>query len=233
MSKSPPWGLAWRSNTLFIVSTVGIGLFTDLFLYGLVVPILPFILSDRVHLPHEQIQSNVSGLLAAYAAASVVFSPPAGIIADWLSTRRLPFLVGLVALLLATLLLLIGKTVAILALARVLQGISGAVVWTVGMAMILDTVGPGHLGKTIGSVGALRIVMRRYLRTLTSTDLRLHLHRRIGGTSTWWYFIQKGGICWRIWAGFRPSRSRFHYASSSDRKEDGSQTWIHRRCCWG
>lgn len=158
MSESPPWGLAWRSDTLFIVSTVGIGLFTDLFLYGLVVPILPFILSDRVHLPHGQIQSNVSGLLAAYAAASVAFSLPAGILADRLPMRRLPFLVGLVALLLATLLLLVGRTVAVLALARVLQGISAAVVWTVGLALILDTVGPGHLGKTIGSVKSLRLV---------------------------------------------------------------------------
>lgn len=31
-----PAGLKWRSNTFFIISTVGVGLFTDLFLYGLV-----------------------------------------------------------------------------------------------------------------------------------------------------------------------------------------------------
>ena len=157
MSDSPPWGLAWRSNTLFIVSTVGIGLFTDLFLYGLVVPILPFILEERTHVPREQIQSNVSGLLAAYAAASVIFSPPAGVLADRLPTRQLPFLVGLVALLLATLLLLLGQTVAVLAVARVFQGISAAVVWTIGLALVLDTVGPENLGKTIGSVGVLEI----------------------------------------------------------------------------
>ena len=30
-----PIGLGWRSHTLFIITTVGIGLFTDLFLYGL------------------------------------------------------------------------------------------------------------------------------------------------------------------------------------------------------
>lgn len=64
------------------MSTVGIGLFADLFLYGLMVPILPFIVKDRVHLPADQIQSNVSNLLAAYAGASVLFSPPAGIIVD-------------------------------------------------------------------------------------------------------------------------------------------------------
>lgn len=152
MAKSKPIGLAWRSNTLFIVSTVGIGLFTDLFLYGLVVPILPFILRDRVSLPEDQIQSYVSALLAAYAGASVCFSPPAGIIADRVPTRQAPFLVGLVALLAATLMLFLGQSIPVLILARVLQGISGAVVWTIGLALLLDTVGPENLGKTIGSV---------------------------------------------------------------------------------
>ena len=152
MVKSKPVGLKWRCSTLFIVSTVGIGLFTDLFLYGLVVPILPFILQDRVNLPHHQIQSHVSGLLAAYAGASVLFSLPTGVLADRLPTRQLPFLVGLTALLLATLLLFLGRNVAVLTVARVLQGISAAVVWTIGLALVLDTVGPDNLGKTIGSV---------------------------------------------------------------------------------
>ncbi|KAL8997388.1 MAG: hypothetical protein Q9169_003319 [Polycauliona sp. 2 TL-2023] len=152
MAKSKPIGLAWRSNTLFIVSTVGIGLFTDLFLYGLVVPILPFILRDRVSLPDDKIQSYVSALLAAYAGASVLFSPPAGIIADRVSTRQAPFLAGLVALLGATLMLFLGQSIPVLILARVLQGISGAVVWTIGLALLLDTVGPENLGKTIGSI---------------------------------------------------------------------------------
>ena len=155
MGGSKPIGLYWRSSTLFIVSTVGIGLFTDLFLYGLVVPILPFILQDRIHLPHSQIQSHVSGLLASYAGASVLFSPPAGVIADRLPTRQLPFLVGLTALLLATLLLFLGQSIPVLVVARILQGISAAVVWTIGLALVLDTVGPENLGKTIGSVSKI------------------------------------------------------------------------------
>jgi MFS family permease len=39
-----------------------------------------------------------------------------------------------------------------LALARVLQGISAAFVWTIGLALCLETVGPENLGKTIGSI---------------------------------------------------------------------------------
>lgn len=151
-SSKPPRGLKWRSNTAFILSTVGIGLFTDLFLYGIVVPILPFILTDRLHIPHHQVQTYTSALLASYAGASVLFSLPAGIIADKLPARQIPFLLGIFALLLATILLYLGQTIGILILARILQGISGACVWTIGLALILDTVGSEKLGVTIGGI---------------------------------------------------------------------------------
>ncbi|MCJ1353216.1 MAG: hypothetical protein MMC33_003201 [Icmadophila ericetorum] len=149
---TPPRLLGFRSSTKFIVSTVAIGLFTDLFLYGLIVPILPFILEDRVHIPQSQIQAYSSALLAAYAGASVLASPPAGIIADKLPARQVPFLAGLLALLGATVLLYLGQSIALLIVARVLQGISAAVVWTIGLALLLDTVGSEKLGVTIGSI---------------------------------------------------------------------------------
>ncbi|KAK5081732.1 hypothetical protein LTR05_007866 [Lithohypha guttulata] len=148
----PPIGLKWRSNTLFIIATVAIGLFTDLFLYGLIVPVLPFLLQERVNIPENKVQSYVSGLLAAYAGASVVFSIPAGWIADRTNARRTPFLAGLLALLGATIMLAFGQTIGVLVAARILQGISAAVVWTIGLAVVLDTVGPENLGKVIGSI---------------------------------------------------------------------------------
>ncbi|GIZ41561.1 hypothetical protein CKM354_000486100 [Cercospora kikuchii] len=147
-----PAGLKWRSNTFFIIATVAIGLFTDLCLYGLIVPVLPFMLEDRVGVPEEQIQSLTSGLLAAYAAASVCFSPIAGILADKVATRQAPFLFGLLSLLASTVLLFLGTTVPVLVLARILQGISAGFVWTIGLALCLETVGPENLGKTIGSI---------------------------------------------------------------------------------
>ena len=82
----------------------------------------------------------------------MVFSLPAGWIADKLPARQLPFLVGLVALTLATILLFVGNSIAVLIIARILQGTSAAVVWTIGMALIMDTVGSEKLGVTIGSI---------------------------------------------------------------------------------
>lgn len=105
-NSKPPRGLKWRSNTYFIVFTVGAGAFTDLFLYGLIVPVLPFMLKERVGLPDSQIQSTVSNLLAVYAAASCTLSPIAGILADKFSnSRQIPFVSGLVLLMAATVLL--------------------------------------------------------------------------------------------------------------------------------
>ncbi|KAF2103438.1 MFS general substrate transporter [Rhizodiscina lignyota] len=147
-----PVGLKWRSNTFFIIVTIGVGIFTDLFLYGLIVPVIPFMLEDRVGIPRSHVQSNVSMLLAIYAGASVVFSPIAGILADKTSSRQLPFLLGLSALLFATLLFAVGQSIPVLAIARILQGLSGSVVWTIGLAMCLETVGPERLGRVIGTI---------------------------------------------------------------------------------
>ena len=137
---------------MFIITTVAIGLFTDLFLYGLIVPVMPFMLRDRLKIPQSQIQSYVSDMLAAYAGASVIFSIPAGWIADRTNTRQVPFLAGLAAILAATTMLALGQSIAVLIVARVFQGISAAVVWTVGLAIVLDTVGPKKLGTVIGTV---------------------------------------------------------------------------------
>lgn len=125
----PPKGLAWRSNTFFIIVTVGIGAFTDMFLYGIIVPVLPFLLKDRIHLPESQIQGTTSALFAAFAAASIATSPIAGFLSDKFSqSRHVPFVVGLIFLALGTVLLAVGQTIPVLAFARILQGASGGVV---------------------------------------------------------------------------------------------------------
>ena len=84
--------------------------------------------------------------------ASVILSPIAGYLADKTSSRQLPFLAGLSSLIFATILLFTGESVLILTIARLAQGASSAFVWTIGLALCIDTVGPKNLGKTIGSV---------------------------------------------------------------------------------
>lgn len=125
-SERPPAGLRWRSHTLFITTTVGMGTFTDLFLYGLIVPVLPFLLKDRMNTPESQIQGTISMLLAVYAAASCAASPIAGVLADkFASSRQLPFTVSLLMLVAATVMFALGQNIAVLVVARLLQGASG------------------------------------------------------------------------------------------------------------
>lgn len=150
-----PIGLRWRSSKGFIVSTVGMGIFTDMVLYCLIVPVLPFMLEDRIHLPEDQIQKQVSNLLAVYAGASVIGSPITGVLADRWGTRRMPFLLGLTSLLLATILFALGQSILALTIARALQGLSAAVVWVVGLALLVETVGSENMGAVIGSVGSI------------------------------------------------------------------------------
>lgn len=99
-----------------------------MFLYGIIVPVVPFALESRVGIPPSQTQSWVSILLAAYGAALLVLSPLAGWYADRSSSRRWPLLIGLLALGGATVMLCLARTIALLVVGRVLQGFSAAVV---------------------------------------------------------------------------------------------------------
>ena len=99
------------------MATVAVGFFTDLYFCGLVVPILPFILPDRVDLPEEKVQSYFNVMLAPYAGASVIFSLPTGVIADEVKTQQAPFLSDLAALLATAIMLVFGKSIPALMLA--------------------------------------------------------------------------------------------------------------------
>lgn len=75
-----------------------------------------------------------------------------GYLADHTPSRRLPLLIGLLALLGATVLLCLGTTLPLLVIGRFLQGISAAIVWTVGLALLADTVGHETVGQAMGYV---------------------------------------------------------------------------------
>lgn len=64
----------FRSSTTFAVLVVCVAVFTDIFLYGLVVPMLPFALAERVGLTDADIQHWNSILLASYGASIMLGS---------------------------------------------------------------------------------------------------------------------------------------------------------------
>ncbi|KAH6652722.1 major facilitator superfamily domain-containing protein, partial [Truncatella angustata] len=152
-SSKPPILLSWRSSKFFIIMTVCLALFTDIFYYALIVPVMPFSLTVQVGLAEDQVQSWTSILLACYSGALFIGSPIAGIYADHTSSRRWPLLLGLLALAASTLLLCFGNSIGLLVLGRLLQGLSAAIVWSVGCALLVDTM-EESVGVAMGYVAA-------------------------------------------------------------------------------
>ena len=149
-ASSPPPYLKYRSSKPFIILTVCFASFTDIFLYGVVVPVIPFALLNRVGVPEENVQHWVSVLLAVYAAALIACPPIAGWLTDHYKSRRVPFILALFALAGATVMLCLGSSIAILVAGRFLQGVAGGVVVTVSLALLADTVGHEDIGQAVG-----------------------------------------------------------------------------------
>ncbi|KAM4063668.1 major facilitator superfamily protein [Hirsutella rhossiliensis] len=143
-----------RSSSNFIVTTVSVAVFTDIFLYAVIIPVLPFALTDRIGIPKDDVQHWVSVSLAVFAAAVLCSSPTFGYVADCTQSRRIPMLLGLVLLLGTSLLLCFSTNIAMLLIGRVLQGMSAAMVWSVGLALVVDAVDGQKLGEAMGWVGS-------------------------------------------------------------------------------
>ncbi len=64
--------------------------------------------------------------------------------------RRTPFILGVAVLGASTLCFAVGRTLPVLLIARVLEGLSTAIVCTLGYALLNDAVGAEHIGKATG-----------------------------------------------------------------------------------
>ena len=76
-----------------------------------------------------------------------------GLLADRTESRRLPLLLGLVTLSGEIVLICIASSLLLLAIGRFLQGLSGAVIYTVSQALLVDTVGKDDTGQAVGWIG--------------------------------------------------------------------------------
>ena len=69
-----PFLYHFRSSKLFVYIVVNLAVFTDAYLYGLIIPVLPFALVSRVNLEESQVQRWIGILLAAYGGGLIVGS---------------------------------------------------------------------------------------------------------------------------------------------------------------
>ncbi|PCH33242.1 MFS general substrate transporter [Wolfiporia cocos MD-104 SS10] len=142
-----PWGLAWRCSVWYITSGIEFCVTTDLLVYSLIVPVLPFQLE---HLGYTGVSGLVGWLLFAYSSGIVLFTPPIAYLSEKYNARQIPLLCGQVALVGAQIMLMLAPTYWLMVIARLLQGLSSSVIWVAGLALICDTVPERSVGQQLG-----------------------------------------------------------------------------------
>ncbi|KAE8137457.1 MFS general substrate transporter [Aspergillus pseudotamarii] len=152
-SDPKPWGYRWRSSSVFVVFCITVAVFSETFLYGFMVPILGYMITDRLHMDPFYIQHTTSAILAIHGFIAVIASPLIGHLSErFLTNRRGPLLISLIGAITGTALVAGSHSLGILFLGRILQSLSGSVVWIVGLATVADHVAEDHMAKTMGTV---------------------------------------------------------------------------------
>ncbi|KAI5475475.1 MFS multidrug transporter [Pseudohyphozyma bogoriensis] len=149
MKGKPPFLLGLRSSTAFITLTVGLGVMTDLAGYGLIVPVVPFRLAA---LGYDEIGSKTGWLVTAYAAGLIVSSPPIAWLGAKFRSRRTPLILGILFMMGGIILFMETASFAAMVVSRILQGISGTALWTLGLSLIVDSVPEERVGQVMGQV---------------------------------------------------------------------------------
>ncbi|KAE8356229.1 major facilitator superfamily domain-containing protein [Aspergillus coremiiformis] len=145
-----PWGYRWRSSKSFIISTIIIALFTETFLYGFVVPILGYMLEDRLRMDPSKTLRMTTVVQTLHGFMSLVSAPVIAHFADRTPNRKVPLLLSLAGSLVGTLLVASTLSIDTLFVGRVLQAVSGSATWIVGFATLSDNISHEQMGKTVG-----------------------------------------------------------------------------------
>ncbi|KAJ6175578.1 hypothetical protein N7485_002492 [Penicillium canescens] len=146
------WGLRWRSSAWFIVTTMVVALFTDTFLASFIVPILPYMLEDRISLDPSRTQSMTTWLLFENAAVSVCIRLPLAHFADQSTSKRKWFMSALVIALSSTIATAFSSSLAVLFISRFVQAFANSIMWVVGFSTLADVVPIQHTAKVYSAV---------------------------------------------------------------------------------
>ncbi|KAI8145244.1 major facilitator superfamily domain-containing protein [Fennellomyces sp. T-0311] len=164
--KRKPVCVRLRSSSTYILVTVSFALFTDMLIYSIIIPIIPFVIDaiDQGKPPSSfsgdvgfvgisnsgDASKGTAILLALYAAALIVGSPILGYIGDKTTYRRWPMMSGIIILFGSMFLFLFGTQYWMFAIARILQGFGNACVWVLGGCLLMDFYPQERYGEVIG-----------------------------------------------------------------------------------
>ncbi|KAJ5904773.1 uncharacterized protein N7473_001689 [Penicillium subrubescens] len=143
-------GCGWRSSRWLIATSITIALFSETFLYGFIVPILPYMIEKRLSLDQSRTQPLSAALLAVHGFFALISAPIIAHFADKSPNRKVPLLIALAGCFTGTLLIALTHSLWALFLGRILQGITGSASWVVGFALLMESVAAKDLGATMG-----------------------------------------------------------------------------------
>jgi hypothetical protein len=146
MPAAAPWPIRrLRGGPPGALFTVTVALFTDGFLYGVMVPLSAV---TQTGIDEEWLLALMYG---GYAIGVLVSTPVLGVLSDRIGRRR-PMLWGIAGQAVATA-LFGGGSVPTLLLARLFQGMASAATWTAGLALVAEQF-PEHRAAKLGLEGA-------------------------------------------------------------------------------
>ncbi|KAI8139300.1 major facilitator superfamily domain-containing protein [Fennellomyces sp. T-0311] len=158
----------YRSSNIYVLLTASFSMFTGMVIYSIIIPLTPFML-DAMHqrtsadkLSGEsanysnqgsEFASREAGILfALYSIACGIGSPLFGYIGDKMTRRKIPMLLGILTLFGSTFIFLFATQFWMLVLARLLQGLSDACVWTLSLVLVSDTFPESVIGTQTSRV---------------------------------------------------------------------------------
>ncbi|OKL58641.1 hypothetical protein UA08_06326 [Talaromyces atroroseus] len=150
-----PTGYRWRSSKFLIIACVAIALFTENYMFTFIVPILDFMLEDRLNVDPSDAQYITSAVLSVHALVCVIVGPATGHLADKIPSRKGSLLVSLAFELVGTIIVAAATSVSVLICGRIILAIGGNAAWIIGLATVADTVGSDNTAKTLGAVSTV------------------------------------------------------------------------------
>ncbi|KAK8131362.1 MFS general substrate transporter [Apiospora sp. TS-2023a] len=116
------------------------------------IPVFPDVLRDRCSVPEEKVQLFMSVAVGLSGAGNLAGAFAFGYMADHVRNRRTSLLLGLAVFIGATAMMWAARHIAMMCIGRFLQGLASAAVWSVGLALLVDTVGKSQVPVAMGYV---------------------------------------------------------------------------------
>ncbi|TDL24263.1 MFS general substrate transporter [Rickenella mellea] len=142
-----PLGLKWRSSVWFVTLVVGNGIATDLLVYSIIIPVVPFQLEK---LGYSNVSGRTGWLLFAYSAGLSVSTPVVAHLSEIYRSRWWPMMFGLFALIGSNVMFMEAPNYWVMVIARIFQSVSSSAVWVVGLALLRDTTPEQKIGRQLG-----------------------------------------------------------------------------------